>query len=205
MLEYCPVFLRARRVFSTWGFRGKQTLNHSHPNLLCAKAGVLWWSRWAATHLHGVDCALGNDTGQGPCHKPLRDAQGFLVAADQTLNLDRPSVTDQQTSRVKMKTSFFFFYMYSSKSSYLLIGHELQGRLWSNFDDIHAISSPQRPHSAFFNHLHQASHEAHVAGSTPMNLRRKAKSFKLKYMTRVPQVLKQLFQHFGTGCVDWGV
>lgn len=66
-----------------------------------------------------------------------------------------------------------YHFTYASDSSYLLIRHKLQGRLGSDFDDIHAVSSPQRPHAAFLNHLHQAGHEAHVVGSRPVDLRRK--------------------------------
>lgn len=77
-------------------------------------------------------------------------------------------------------------------SSYLLICHKFQGRLRSNFDDIHTISAPQWSHTAFFNHLHQASHQAHVVGSRPINLQRNMKPLKLKNLTRVPLKVNSL-------------
>lgn len=57
-----------------------------------------------------------------------------------------------------------------SQSSYLLIGHELERRLGGNFEDVDAVSSPQRPHAALFDHLHQAAHDAHVVGAGSIHL-----------------------------------
>lgn len=59
--------------------------------------------------------------------------------------------------------------------SYLLIRHELEGRLGGDFDDVDAVASPQRPHTALFDHLHHPGHDAHVVGSGSINLRRKKK------------------------------
>lgn len=135
------------------------------------------------THLHGVDCALSNDASHGPGNEPLQDAQSFFVPADQTLNLGWEIETCQWLDRAQIQ---YFIYLHTRHSSYLLICHKFQGRLRSNFDDIHAISSPQGSHTAFFNHLHQASHQAHVAGSRPINLQRNMKPLKQKNLTRVP-------------------
>lgn len=54
---------------------------------------------------------------------------------------------------------------------YLLIGHELEGRLWGDFDDVDAVASPQRPCTALLDHLHQPAHDAHVVSSGPINLK----------------------------------
>lgn len=67
--------------------------------------------------------------------------------------------------------------------SYLLICHELEGRLRGNFDDVHTVAAPQRPHSTLFDHLHHPSHDAHVVGSGSINLTRKKKS--IRYIQRL--------------------
>lgn len=60
-----------------------------------------------------------------------------------------------------------------SHLSYLLVRHELEGRLRGDFDDVDAVASPQRPHAALFDHLRQPAHDAHVVGSGSINLRKK--------------------------------
>lgn len=61
----------------------------------------------------------------------------------------------------------------NSHLSYLLIRHELEGSLRGNFDDVHTIASPQWPHTTFFDHLHQTTHDAHVVSSGSINLKKK--------------------------------
>lgn len=39
------------------------------------------------------------------------------------------------------------------EAKYLLVGHKLNGSLWGNLQDIDTISSPQRCHTSFFQHL----------------------------------------------------
>lgn len=56
---------------------------------------------------------------------------------------------------------------------YLLIGHELEGGFGSNFDDVHSVPSPKRPHSTFFDHLGEPTHYAHVVTTATMDLANK--------------------------------
>lgn len=55
---------------------------------------------------------------------------------------------------------------------HLLVGHELNSRLRSNFDDIDAIPSPQWPHTTLTYHLCKAATDAHAVALGGMNLRR---------------------------------
>lgn len=58
-------------------------------------------------------------------------------------------------------------------TQYLFIGHELDGGLGCDFDDIDAVASPQRPRSTLSDHLGESSSDAaHGVAPGAMNLRR---------------------------------
>lgn len=58
------------------------------------------------------------------------------------------------------------------RAAYLFVGHELNGRLWGNLDDINAVASPQWLYAAFSDHLGKAPSNTHAVALGWVNLGR---------------------------------
>lgn len=53
---------------------------------------------------------------------------------------------------------------------YLFISHKLYCRLGGNFEDVDTVASPQRPCTAFSDHLSKATSDTHTVALGGVNL-----------------------------------
>lgn len=81
-------------------------------------------------------------------------------------------------------------------TQYLFIGHELDGGLGCDFDDIDAVASPQRPQSTLSDHLGESSSDAaHGVAPGAMDLQRSQPVSSLSFLPPSPSCTYICYLH----------
>lgn len=86
----------------------------------------------------------------------------------------------------------------------LFVGHELNCSLWSDFDDVDAVSSPQWPHTSLSDHLGKASGDLHAVALGGVNLTRTAGQHVLTQTSPDNAAFEPSHLHEDFESVQWG-
>ncbi len=138
----------------------------------------------SVAHLHGIDCRLRNGAGQRAGSEAFQRVQLPVCAVlEQPFDLKQVhfEISQQICTQVNDSTALhetqiatclnFFEACGPQQKGYLFICHELDSRLGSYFDHIHAVASPQGPDSALLEHEIEATDDPHLAALRSMHLK----------------------------------
>lgn len=133
-------------------------------------------------HLHWIDGRLSCSAGQRPGHEPL-------------VGLHLPRFTGQHLfvlkwhseRRAVRQNSFAHCFAFtqptvwaaSQRSEHLLVGHELDGRLGGDLQDVDAVPSPQGGGAALLQHLLKAADQADLVALGRVHLNREQEVFRI--------------------------
>lgn len=136
----------------------------------CSKQSFLF-SLLSCSHLHRVNGCLCCGSSQRPSQKPLVSFDFPWFTGQQLLKLN----TDRDTLDCIRAVS-----QCVCKTTDPFISHELNGRLWSDLQDVNTVSSPQRHQASLLQHLFKTPDQTDLVAFRRMNLSMKVSKGQLR-------------------------